>query len=777
MHQIGAGVLGPVFRAYRPPHDRPFAVKAFHIDITPEQAETLTELFGRLVSAGAFHRGAVPATAVGIDDGVLYLAQEYVAAESLDVAMRRYAPTPLERALPLIDRLAGAIDAAHARGLAHGGLHLRDIFATPSGGRVTGFGVVPALEEMGVMGPIRRPYTAPEMIARRPWGGAADRFALAAVAYELLTGKRATGTGTQFAARLDEVENVADVEALQAVFETALADKPDDRYPSALRFATDVRAAVGMPREDEPEEEPEGEPAPPPASQPAATVAAAAGVVPDVIIRDEETVAAGEPGTETGAKGARDGAQAVAGHEDLRAAAGAAEAPEDPPAQAGSTTSAGREAAEASDSAPRRAGRYGLAGEDRDLGDEDDVAFEVEAAREDDDEDEAAPGWSDAGLGVGLAGARDFAGRADDPDASGAGEDVPYRRGASGSVLAIAVVLSVGAGAAYVVGLRLAGEPGRAGAPVAAGEIALSAAPAGTPPSAEASRPEADAGAPALDPPAVSPPAAPPAAAPSPGAPAAASSPAPAAASPPPAAVSPTPLPAVAPSPGAPATLPPPPAAVSPPPPPITPSPPPPPADAPPPAVSSPPPVTAPPPPSPAASPPAAPAADAPEPAPVAADTAAPVGGWLLIRTTPPGAAVTVNGEDHGRTPLALSDMPFGAYRVEVGLEGFQSVTRELGLTPDATVASAAIELPRAAAPPPEPVVGGIAVTSRPSGARVLLDGREVGVTPTVISDVAAGAHDLRIELDGYRPWLTSVDVPAADQVRVGASLDHLPER
>lgn len=800
MHQIGAGVLGPVFRAYRPPHDRPFAVKAFHIDITPEQAETLTELFGRLVSAGAFHRGAVPATAVGIDDGVLYLAQEYVAAESLDVAMRRYAPTPLERALPLIDRLAGAIDAAHARGLAHGGLHLRDIFATPSGGRVTGFGVVPALEEMGVMGPIRRPYTAPEMIARRPWGGAADRFALAAVAYELLTGKRATGTGTQFAARLDEVENVADVEALQAVFETALADKPDDRYPSALRFATDVRAAVGMPREDEPEEEePEEVPAPPPAGQPAAAVDVAGdGVVPDVIIRDEEAVAASEPAAETGAEGAREESPAVAGNEDLR---DAAEAPEDPPAHAGST-SAGREAAEASDAAPRRAGRYGLADEDRDFGDTDHVAFEVEEARGDEaDDDEAAPEWSDAGLGAGLAGARDFAGRADDPDAPGAGEDVPYRRGASGSVLAIAVVLSVGAGAAYVVGLRLAGEPGRAGAPVAAGEIALSAAPAGTPPSAEARRPEADAGAPALDPtpapaPAVSPPAAPPAAAPSTAPPAVASSPTPAAASPPPpAAVSPPPPPvAASPSPVPPAASPPP-AAVSPPPPAAAPSPaspapspPPPPAAAspppapvpapPPPPVAvpplSPPPVTASPP-SPAAAPP--PAADAPEPAPAAADAAAPAGGWLLIRTTPPGAAVTINGQDHGRTPLALGDMPFGTYRVEVGIEGFQSVTRELELAPDATVASAAIELPRAAAPPPEPVVGGIAVTSRPSGARVLLDGQDVGVTPTVISDVAAGAHDLRIELDGYRPWLASVDVPAADQVRVGASLDHLPER
>ena len=729
MHQIGAGVLGPVFRAYRPPHDRPFAVKAFHIDITPEQAETLTELFGRLVSAGAFHRGAVPATAVGIDDGVLYLAQEYVAAESLDVAMRRYAPTPLERALPLIDRLAGAVDAAHARGLAHGGLHLRDIFATPSGGRVTGFGVVPALEEVGVMGPIRRPYTAPEIIARRPWGAAADRFALAAVAYELLTGKRATGAGTQFAARLAEVENVADVEALQAVFETALADKPDDRYPSALRFAADVRAAAGMPREDEPEDEPEedGEPAPPPASQ----AAVGGGGAPAVLVPAVETVTADVPvvetGTEeTGAEGAGAEAPAAAGHDEP---GGAAEAPEDPvhaPGHAGSTR-AGRGAAEAPDPAPRRADRSGFAGADRDFGDED--AFEVEEAREDDDEDAVAPGWSGAGLSAGPGGARDFAGRADDPDAPDAGEEVPYRPGASGSVLAIAVVLSVGAGAAYVVGLRLAGEPGRAGAPVATGEIAPPAAPAGTPPPAAAGRPEADAGAPPLDP-----------------------TPAPApAVSPPPAALSPVP-----------------PAALSPPPPvAVSPSPPPPPPAA----------VSPPPPPPPAAAPPVAPEAAAPEAAPAVADAAAPAGGWLLIRTMPPGASVTINGVDHGRTPLALSDMPFDTYRVEVRREGYQPATRELALAPDATVASTAIELPRAAAPPPEPAAGGIAVSSRPSGASVLLDGQEVGITPIVISDVAAGAHDLRIELDGYRPWLASVDVPAADQVRVGASLDHLPVR
>src|ERR687883_627984 len=45
---------------------------------------------------------------------VAYRAEEYVAAESLDVAMRHYAPASLDKVLPFITQLAGAIDFARA---------------------------------------------------------------------------------------------------------------------------------------------------------------------------------------------------------------------------------------------------------------------------------------------------------------------------------------------------------------------------------------------------------------------------------------------------------------------------------------------------------------------------------------------------------------------------------------------------------------------------------------------------------------------------------------
>ena len=90
---------------------------------------------------------------------VAYRAEEYVAAESLDVAMRHYAPASLDQALPFLTQLAGAIDFARAAGVGHGALHLRDVFVTPEEARASGFGVVEALERVGLRAPVRRPYT------------------------------------------------------------------------------------------------------------------------------------------------------------------------------------------------------------------------------------------------------------------------------------------------------------------------------------------------------------------------------------------------------------------------------------------------------------------------------------------------------------------------------------------------------------------------------------------------------------------------------------------
>src|SRR3954451_9463063 len=181
LHQIGVGALGPVFRTYEPARDRLVAVKVFRLDIVPEEAHALAEALNRATQASLFHPSIVEPIAAGVQGTLAYRAEEYVAAESLDVAMRHYAPAPIEKGLPFITQLAGAIDFARAAGIGHGGLHPRDIFVTPDEARATGFGVVDALDAVGARAPIRRPYSAPERIDGGPWGTAADVFSLAAI--------------------------------------------------------------------------------------------------------------------------------------------------------------------------------------------------------------------------------------------------------------------------------------------------------------------------------------------------------------------------------------------------------------------------------------------------------------------------------------------------------------------------------------------------------------------------------------------------------------------
>ena len=228
-----------MFRTYEPTRDRLVAVKVFRLDIVPEQAQALADALSRATRSSLFHPSIVEPIASGVEGTLAYRAEEYVAAESLDVAMRHYAPAPIEKAMPYITQLAGAIDFARAAGVGHGGLHPRDIFVTPDEARATGFGVVEALEEVGIRAPIRRPYSALERIDGIRWGTPADVFSLAAITFELLTGRRPAGTGAQIGA----LPTGPHSQALHAVLARAMDDDPARRYQSALAFAGALESA------------------------------------------------------------------------------------------------------------------------------------------------------------------------------------------------------------------------------------------------------------------------------------------------------------------------------------------------------------------------------------------------------------------------------------------------------------------------------------------------------------------------------------------------------
>jgi serine/threonine protein kinase len=247
LHQIGSGVLGPVFRTYDAERDRLVAVKAFRLDIVPEQAARLAEALRRVTSLGLKHPAIVAPMTAGLEGTTAYLAMDYVAAETLDVALRHLAPAPLPVTINILRQIADAIDAAWDTGLlaGHGALHPRDVFLLPASNdvRVAGFGVARALESVGEQPQVRRPYTAPERAAGHLWDARADVFSLGAIAHELLTGRRPAGPGEQDGALPNDVAPEQRV-LIRRVLSKALAEQPADRFASAGAFVDALTAVA-----------------------------------------------------------------------------------------------------------------------------------------------------------------------------------------------------------------------------------------------------------------------------------------------------------------------------------------------------------------------------------------------------------------------------------------------------------------------------------------------------------------------------------------------------
>ncbi len=237
LHQIGAGVLGPVFLARDPDRGRSVAIKAFRLDITPEQAAELASQLTALARANLAHPTIIVPFEAGVEGTVAYLVEDFVGAESLDAAIRQYGPPPTAQAIRIVAAVAGGLDFAAAVGVHHGALHPRDLLVTPDDTRVTGLGVGRALAAIGLRAPMRRPYVAPERVQREGWDARADIYSLGMLARELLVGRT---RGESAEARLPDDQ----AERLQPVLEHATSARAADRFPTALEFIGALQDAV-----------------------------------------------------------------------------------------------------------------------------------------------------------------------------------------------------------------------------------------------------------------------------------------------------------------------------------------------------------------------------------------------------------------------------------------------------------------------------------------------------------------------------------------------------
>ncbi len=126
--------------------------------------------------------------------------------------------------------------------------------------------------------------------------------------------------------------------------------------------------------------------------------------------------------------------------------------------------------------------------------------------------------------------------------------------------------------------------------------------------------------------------------------------------------------------------------------------------------------------------------------------------GSIMIDSEPTKAGIFLNGEEVGTTPETITGLNPGKYNVEVKLDGYEvwSKSTKVKIGKEG-VLKAALQI--------KP--GSISINSKPSNARIYLDGEEVGITPDIIQSIDSGTHEVEVRMDGYETWSESVDIEA----------------
>jgi len=141
----------------------------------------------------------------------------------------------------------------------------------------------------------------------------------------------------------------------------------------------------------------------------------------------------------------------------------------------------------------------------------------------------------------------------------------------------------------------------------------------------------------------------------------------------------------------------------------------------------------------------------------------------LLVISEPPQAAVSLDGSEVGRTPLAIARLTPGAHTLRLTLPGYAPAELSLDVVLDVPLAPLRFVLQQLQAQ--------LSVSSDPSGASVLLGGASVGRTPLLGYQLDAGAHELQLALAGHETWRKSLSVGSGESLHVDAQLAARPER
>lgn len=262
--KIGSGGMGSVYRASQPAMNRLVAVKILHPKLT--NRKDLAARFRREARAMShlMHPNTVKVFMFGeLEDGSLYIVMEYLDGKNLNQTVRREGPLSVERSVPILIQVCGALQEAHTQGIIHRDLKPENIFLSSNGGmkdyaKVLDFGLAKVTERELRPGSLMLTqegmvfgtpeFMSPEQAQGKKLDARSDIYSLATILYEMLTGKLPYDAKTPMEfiqlhvtkppiPLSERTPGKQFPPGLSEVVMKALMKAPEQRYTSAAEFA------------------------------------------------------------------------------------------------------------------------------------------------------------------------------------------------------------------------------------------------------------------------------------------------------------------------------------------------------------------------------------------------------------------------------------------------------------------------------------------------------------------------------------------------------------
>lgn len=258
--ELGRGAMGVVFDAWDPSLERRVALKTVRRDqLDGAEAKELLDRFKREAQAAGrlSHPNIVAVYEYGEDEGIAFIAMEYIEGRELKEYFDGNERFPLPEVGRIMGQLLDALGVAHAHGIVHRDIKPANVFVLAGGQiKVGDFGIARIessnLTQAGsVLG--TPAYMSPEQFMGQTVDGRSDLFSAGVILYQFLTGEKPfTGQLTTIMHKVLREDptapselNVQIPKSFDKLIGKALAKRPEDRFQSAREFAVALQAVIG----------------------------------------------------------------------------------------------------------------------------------------------------------------------------------------------------------------------------------------------------------------------------------------------------------------------------------------------------------------------------------------------------------------------------------------------------------------------------------------------------------------------------------------------------